>query len=532
MSIYIDEFEKIYSTKSNFDGLRAKILQLAIEGKLVPQDPLDEPASVLLEKIKIEKKQLIKDNIIRKPIESAVVSQDEIPFEIPESWKWVRLGDVSNYGEGKTITPENISNDEWVLELEDIEKNTGIILSYILNETRQSKSNKNRFHEGDVLYGKLRPYLKKILVAEESGVCTTEIVAFRGYGNICSKYIALVMKSPYIDNYINSITHGMNMPRLGTDNARAVLFPLPPINEQYKIALRTNVLMSIIDDVEEKVKKSEILQKQLPQAVVDAIGACETEHQLKEQLEFVIENFEEIFQKAESMQDLRNVILQLAIEGKLVPQDPSDGPSSVLLEKIKAEREQLIKDKKIKKPAVLGPISEDEIPFEIPKSWEWVRLGNVISITSGDGLTSKNMATDGKFEVYGGNGITGYHNECNIFESTIVIGRVGYYCGSVHLTPERAWVTDNAFITSFPTKTVNREWLIQTLKTMDLGKNDNSTAQPVISQGKIYPYLMPMPPFEEQNRIVKKTETLMLIVDQMEEKLKRRDQIIEQLGSA
>lgn len=193
-------------------------------------------------------------------------------------------------------------------------------------------------------------------------------------------------------------------------------------------------------------------------------------------------------------QQLKNSILQMAVSGKLVPQDPNDEPASALLERIRKEKEQLVKEGKIKKeknPSYIfrgadntpyekvgknEPVSiADEVPFEIPESWEWIRLGSLLKIESGKGLTSKEMQP-GTIPVYGGNGITGYHNKALVKEETVVIGRVGFYCGSVHVTEEKAWVTDNAFITTYPQKSINREYLVYCFRGMNLGQNNNATA--------------------------------------------------------
>ena len=216
------------------------------------------------------------------------------------------------------------------------------------------------------------------------------------------------------------------------------------------------------------------------------------------------------------IKSLKDKILQLAIQGKLVPQNENDEPASVLLENIKAEKEQLIKDKVIRKEKPLPEINEEEKLFEIPNSWECCRLGDIINISSGKNLTKKSMSEDGIIPVYGGNGITGYHNDYNVSEKTIVIGRVGFYCGSIHLTEEKAWVTDNAFITSYPKKYINREYLIMTLKVINLKGEESSTAQPVISGKKIYPLIIPIPPLEEQKRIVAKVDELFELIDELD----------------
>lgn len=195
--------------------------------------------------------------------------------------------------------------------------------------------------------------------------------------------------------------------------------------------------------------------------------------------------------------------------------------------KLLAEWEEVLKkNPKAKKPApiVASEIDEEEIPFEIPENWCWCRLGDLISISSGDMLTSSQMK-NGKIPVYGGNGITGYHNVSNIHEETIVIGRVGFYCGSVHLTEKEAWVTDNAFTTSYSKKCLNREYLIIALRQLDLGRQQNKTAQPVVSGKKIYPMLFPLPPLAVQNAIVETLEQVLPLVDVYENAIFQKEEL-------
>lgn len=251
-----DLSEEADSQLKTINLLRQKTLDLAIRGKLISQDENDEPASELLKRILSEKEKLIKEKIIKKPAELKPISDDEIPYEIPENWEWVRLGDVTSYGTNITLNPSEISDSEWVLELEDIEKDTGRVLEIIQNNVRKCKSNKNKFFKDDVLYGKLRPYLKKVLKAPSDGVCTTEIVAFRGYGELNSDYLVFYLKSEFVNNIVNDITHGMNMPRLGTNNARNLFFPLPPLKEQLQIVKKVEVVFSILDNIESEIKRS------------------------------------------------------------------------------------------------------------------------------------------------------------------------------------------------------------------------------------------------------------------------------------
>ena len=234
-------------------------------------------------------------------------------------------------------------------------------------------------------------------------------------------------------------------------------------------------------------------------------------------------NFDLLLDTPGAVARLRDLVLSLAVRGKLVPQDPNDEPASVLLERIQAEKARLIAEEKIKEPKQLPPIGEKEMPFALPRGWVWVRLGEVVRLSSGDALPSYKMEP-GKIPVYGGNGIAGYHDKYNVDKQTIVIGRVGFYCGSIHLSPEQAWVTDNAFITHYSKKNIDQNFFVWFLKAADLGQNDNSTAQPVISGRKVYPIPIPLPPLAEQKRIVARLDLLMKFCDELEEKLKRSDE--------
>lgn len=236
--------------------------------------------------------------------------------------------------------------------------------------------------------------------------------------------------------------------------------------------------------------------------------------------------------------ELKAAILQEAISGRLVPQIASEGNARDLLEEIRKEKLSHGLDfanaksgkKKSKKETVLAgsnpcDIKEDEIPFDIPESWCWCRLGDIINIKSGDGLTSSQMKK-GNIPVFGGNGITGYHNISNIHKESIVIGRVGFYCGSVHITPNEAWVTDNAFITTYPEKQIDKRFLVYVLRHLNLGQDNNATAQPVVSGKKIYPIPFPLPPLAEQKRIVAALEKFMPLFEQYEQKEKELTKLL------
>ena len=245
------------------EALKKSILQEAVQGKLVPQDPSDEPAEALLERIRAEKQRLIKEGKIKKDKHESVIFRrdnshyekldgvercidDELPFEIPENWCWAQLGSISSYAETKQkINAANADSDIWGLDLEDIEKGGRLIVRKTVGE-RKAIGDKTVFSKGDILYSKLRPYLLKILVAPECGICTPEIVPFQMYGGIVSEYIVNFLRSPYVDNLINSITYGVKMPRVGTETMTTLFVPVPPLAEQRRIVQRIEELLPLV----------------------------------------------------------------------------------------------------------------------------------------------------------------------------------------------------------------------------------------------------------------------------------------------
>ena len=223
----IDRAEKAYEELQTLAGvLRGQILQEAIEGKLVPQ--------------------LAEEGVV----EQIGAAPEEVPFEIPEKWKWYYLGSVIEYGKSNQVSGDEITSQTWVLDLEDIEKNTGRILEK--KRGVPSTSNKNKFESGYVLYSKLRPYLNKVVVADEAGVCTTEIVPVNVNGAsvpLDAKYLQTYLMSPFFVNYANQASYGVKMPRLGTKDARAALIPIPPLEEQKRIVQKVVELLSQTDSL-------------------------------------------------------------------------------------------------------------------------------------------------------------------------------------------------------------------------------------------------------------------------------------------
>ena len=424
---------------------------------------------------------------------------DEIPFEIPKSWEWSRLGDICSYlhrgkspkyGEHKFLPIIAQKCNQW----DKIYTDRCLFSSKDYIE----KYKEEQFvQKGDIIINSTgggtvgrTGYIDSYVFANfDRFVVDSHVTLVRPICPIASKYIYYFLISPLIQIGLEDRCSGStNQIELGTTSIANYIIPMPPINEQHRIIGQINKILPLL----ERYSANQIAQDKL---------------------------------NSEINVRLKKSILQEAIQGRLVPQIAEEGTAQELLEQIRQEKLQLVKDGKLKKSALTDSIIfrgddnkyfekvgkteqdiTDEIPFEIPDDWKWCRLGDLVSITSGENLTSKQML-NGEIPVYGGNGVTGYHSKANVFEETIVIGRVGYYCGSIHLTPSQAWVTDNAFITQY-SKLLNRDFLIILLTALNLGKCYNATAQPVVSGKRIYPLLIALPPIKEQQRIVAQIEKL------------------------
>ena len=250
----IDEYEKVYDRLKSIDNgfndkMKQSILQYAMEGKLVKQDSNDEPASELLKKIKNEKIHLIKEKKIKRSTSLPKIAENEKLFDIPENWEWVRLKDITNFGNFNSVARQDIQEGSWVLNMEDIIKNGGGFNKFtIKNLNDDFKSNKYIVEVGDVLYGKLRPYLRKIEIAPKNGFTTTEMFPIKVINQnlISPYYLRYVMLSPYFANRINGSTYGMKMPRVGTKYLASMLIPLPPFEEQKRIVTKVEKMMALV----------------------------------------------------------------------------------------------------------------------------------------------------------------------------------------------------------------------------------------------------------------------------------------------
>ncbi len=253
-------------------------------------------------------------------------------------------------------------------------------------------------------------------------------------------------------------------------------------------------------------------------------GIAETRNLLKQNLKDALgeeavklgiffENFELLAETQNSMQRLRELILKLAMQGKLVPQSSTDEPASIILGKIKAEKEKLIKEKKIKKEKTLSPITEDEIPYKVPKGWILCRLGEIISFEYGKGLTKEERNNNGSYPVFGSNGIVGYHDKFLVKEPSIIVGRKGS-TGALNISIEPSWPTDVSYYI-VPPKNLDIYFIFTLLKTLELEELGKGI-KPGLNRNEAYNLVIALPPLNEQKRIVSKVNQLMALCDKLE----------------
>ena len=231
------------------ERLKASLLQAAIQGKLTERLPGDGNAEDLLAEIAAEKQWLIKAKKIKKEKPLPEITEEEKPFELPDGWAWCRLGAICNYGTNESVSPDKLLKGRLLIDLEDIEKNTGKLINHKIYNGKNANSNKNLFYAGNVLYSKLRPYLNKVILADEDGYCTSEILPLDFGKHIYNKYAQILLMSPEFLNYANQCSYGVKMPRLGTKDARIFTCPIPPLAEQQRIVQRLEELLPLCEGI-------------------------------------------------------------------------------------------------------------------------------------------------------------------------------------------------------------------------------------------------------------------------------------------
>ncbi|MBE4217231.1 restriction endonuclease subunit S [Vibrio parahaemolyticus] len=543
--------------------LRELILELAVRGKLVPQDPSDEPASVLLERIAAEKAQLVKDKKIKKPKKLPKIKKEEAPFKLPKGWSFSRLEDLCELiTKGSSPKWQGVSyteNPEDVLFVTS--ENVGAF-ELLLENRKYVEKKFNDIEPRSIL--RKEDFLMNIVGAS---IGRTALYDIDDLANI-NQAVCLIRSFPqqvstrFFLTFFNSLTCVSYMydkqvenarPNLSMGNISKFVIPVPPIHEQHRIVAKVDELMALCDQLEQQTEDSIEAHQMLVTTLLDTLTNSADADELIQNWARISAHFDTLFTTEESIDQLKQTILQLAVMGKLVPQDPSDEPAAELLKRIAEEKAQLVKEKKIKKQKELPPISEDEKPFELPNGWEWCRLPDLGELARGKSkhrprndpklYENGNIPLVQTGDVARANGTiltyTAKYNEFGLAQSQL--WPKGTLCITI-----AANIADTAtlgFDACFPDSvvgytpydkeipTVYFDYFIKTAKE-NLERFAPSTAQKNINLEILSNVLVPCPPMQQFPRIVEKVNLLLGICDELKERLKESQMSQLQLTDA
>jgi type I restriction enzyme S subunit len=367
--------------------LRELILELAVRGKLVPQDPSDEPASVLLERIAAEKAQLVKEKKIKKPKKLSEISDEEQPFTLPHGWSFIRLNDYGEWGSGST--PKRSNSEYYGGDIPWFKSGelTGDYLSEseeTITELALAETSVRYNNVGDVLVAMYGATIGKTAILSVRATTNQAVCACTPFSGLSNSYLLLILKA--YKSRLTGMGAGGAQPNISREKIINTVVALPSTKEQHRIVAKVDELMTLCDQLEQQTEASIAAHQVLVTTLLDTLTNSANAEELMQNWQMVAEHFDTLFTTEESIDQLKQTILQLAVMGKLVPQDPNDEPAAKLLERIAEEKAQLIKEKKIKKQKALPPIADDEKPFELPTGWEWCRLGSLMNLISGQHL--------------------------------------------------------------------------------------------------------------------------------------------------
>ena len=477
----------------NAQQLKNAILQEAIEGRLVPQDPNDEPASALLERILKEKEELVKaGKLKKKDLEVKPISEDEIPFEIPESWEWVRLITLSkliHYGYTASAAPKGNSK---LLRITDIQDDKVDWPTVPFCTIKDNELEKYQLHNRDILIARTGGTIGKTYIVRElneTAVFASYLIRAVPLENVYEVYLKLFMSSPCYWTQLTDAASGTGQPNVNGQSLSNLIVPLPPLAEQRRIVAKIEELLPKVEEYGKAQEKLNKLNEELPER-------------------------------------LKKSVLQEAIEGRLVPQDPNDEPASALLAKIREEKKQLVKEGKLKKKDLEEkPISEDEIPFEIPESWEWVRFGTITINRDSERIplsVDERSRLEKKYDYYGASGVIDKVDKCLFKKPLLLIGEDGANLINrstpiAFIARGEYWVNNHAHVLDYINEDLMQYmcWYINAISLVDY---ITGTAQPKMNQEKMNSILVALPPLAEQRRIVAKIEQLFKEIDNLKMK--------------
>ena len=528
-----------------------------MRGKLVPQDPSDEPASVLLERIAVEKARLVKEGKIKKPKALPEIGEEEKPFELPAGWEFTRVGSIINrMSNGFSGVQNKEGNGFPLTRIESISES-------VINMGRvgyspsipHDKLNYYRLNQGDILLSHINSDLHvgktAIFHGNHELYHGVNLLLIRTSCLVSYDYIDLVFNQLRLSGYFLSVAqHAIGQSSINQSIVQSVLIPLPPLDEQHRIVAKVKELMALCDQLEQQSEAQLAAHQMLVETLLATLTDSADADELAQNWARLSTHFDTLFTTEASIDALKQSILQLAVMGKLVPQDPSDEPASVLLERIAAKKEQLVKEKKIKKEKLLPAITENEKLFTLPQGWEWCHFGALFkSFSNGLYKPAKYYTDEGVISLRMYNiqqGIIDFSDAKRVEvepdelaqfllePDDLLINRVNSkeLVGKTAIVPvtEEPLVYESMNMRAKPfTDHVSARYLNLFMMTGIVKDAISSFAkeavgQASINQGQVTSIKTPLPPREEQYRIVAKVDELMALCDQLTSRLQTSQQ--------
>ncbi|MDE0544114.1 restriction endonuclease subunit S [Vibrio sp. Vb1574] len=362
--------------------LRELILELAVRGKLVPQDANDEPVATLLKQNHIEQSRLtVEENLKTKASQSILDSEEYIL--VPETWGRIKLGNLAKFIDYRGKTPKKLSAGVRLITAKNVKFGyLSLQPEEFISEAEYKTWMTRGFPRiGDILFTPEAPLGNVAQVdLEEKFALAQRAICLQFHLSDISNYLRLFLMSPSFQNLLSEKATGTTAKGIKASVLKELVVYIPPIEEQHRIVAKVDELMALCDQLEQQTEDSIGAHQVLVTTLLDTLTNSADADELMQNWARISEHFDTLFTTEESIDQLKQTILQLAVMGKLVPQDPSDEPATELLKRIAEEKAQLVKEKKIKKQKALPPIAEDEKPFELPNGWEWCRFGTLINV--------------------------------------------------------------------------------------------------------------------------------------------------------
>ncbi len=537
----VQHFDLIAQAPGGVARLRELILTLAVQGKLVPQDPSDEPASELLKKIRAEKDRLIAEGKIKRDKPLAEIADEEKPFELPTGWAWERFGAIAGIERGGSPRPiESFLTDDpsglnWI-KIGDTEKGGKYITSASQKIKREGLVKTRMVYPGDFLltnsmsFG--RPYITQI-----EGCIHDGWLRISPPSSLDKDFLYALLSSRFIRTVFEAAAAGAVVLNLNADKVRTVPIPLPPLAEQSRIVTRVEELMEVCDALEASGQLEAQQHAQLVNTLLGTLTQSETAEALADNWQRIATHFDLLLDRPEAVDALEQTILQLAVRGLLVPRDPTDEPASVLLQKIRTEKDRLTAEKKIRKGKPLPEIGDEEMFFELPETWTWVRLNSIGDWGAGATPSRTNSSYyGGAIPWFKSGELTADHiteseetvteaalRECSLRlnqPGDVLIAMYGATIGKTAIL-DVVGTTNQAVCACTPFSGMSNSYLLLLMKAYKpyFISQGAGGAQPNISREKIIHTVIGLPPLTEQSRIVTRVNELRVLCADLRQRL-------------